>query len=71
MHADLENLQIKTRALLTRYRIHHPCASKERLTLPWQIGGREMIAITWLHDKQVKLLQTYFLNRHHHLSMLQ
>jgi hypothetical protein len=60
---DLENLQIKTRALFTRYRIHHPHAAKERLTLPWQIGGRGMIDITQLHDKQVKLLQTYFLNK--------
>jgi hypothetical protein len=27
---DLENLQIRTRALLTRYRIHHPRAAKEK-----------------------------------------
>jgi len=30
---DLENLQTKTRTLLTRYRFHHPRAAKERLTL--------------------------------------
>jgi hypothetical protein len=29
MHADLENLQIKTRALLTRYRIRHPHTTKD------------------------------------------
>jgi hypothetical protein len=31
---DLENLQIRTTALLTICRIHHPHAAKERLTLP-------------------------------------
>jgi hypothetical protein len=63
MPTDLENVQIKMRVLLTRYRIHHPHAAKERLTLPRQIGGRGMTDIIRLHDKQVKLLQTYFLNR--------
>jgi len=61
--ADLENLQTKTRMLLTRYRFHHPHAAKERLTLPQQMGGRGMNCIIRLHDKQVKLLQTYFLNK--------
>jgi hypothetical protein len=60
---DLENLQTKTRTLLTRYRFHHPPAAKERLTSPRQMGGRGMNDITPLHDKQVKLLQTYFLNK--------
>jgi len=54
---DLENLQTKTRTLLTRYRFHHPHAAKERLTVPWQMGGRGMTDIIRLHDKQVKLLQ--------------
>jgi hypothetical protein len=49
--------------LITRYRFHHPLAAKERLTLPRQMGGRRLIDITRLHDKQVKLLQTYFLNK--------
>ena len=60
---DLENLQTKTRALLTRYRFHHPRTAKERLTLSRQMGGRGLIDITRLHDKQVRLLQTYFLNK--------
>ena len=55
---DLENLQTKTRTLLTRYRFHHPRAAKERLTLPRQMGGRGLIDITRLHDKQVKLRLT-------------
>ena len=60
---DLENLQTKIKKLLTRYRFHHPRAAKERLTLPRQMGGRLLIDIT-RHDKRVKLLQTYFLNKH-------
>jgi len=60
---DLENLQTKTKMLLTRCRFHHPLVAKEKLTLPWQMGGRGFIDITRLHDKQVKLLQTYFLNK--------
>ena len=60
---DLENLQTKTRTLLTRYRFHHPRAAKERLTLPWQMDGRRLIDITRLHDKQMKLLQKYLLNK--------
>jgi hypothetical protein len=60
---DLENLQTKTTALLTRYRFQHPRAAKERLTLPHQMGGRGLIHITRLHGKQVRLLQTYFLNK--------
>jgi hypothetical protein len=49
--------------LLTRYRFYHPHAPKERLFLPWQMGCRGFIVVTRLHDKQVKLLQTYFLNK--------
>jgi len=60
---ELENLQTKMRTLLTRYRFHHPRAAKERLTLIRQMGGRGLIDITRLHDKQVKLLQTYILNK--------
>jgi hypothetical protein len=61
MSTDLENLQAKTRVLLTSYRFHHPHAAKARLILPQQMVGRSLIDITRLHDKQVKLLQTYFL----------
>jgi hypothetical protein len=60
---DLENLQTKMRTLLTRYRFHHLRAAKERLTLLRQMGGRELIGITRLHNAQVKLQQTYFLHK--------
>jgi len=61
--ADFENLQTKMKTLLTRYRFRHPRAAKERLTLPRQMGGRDLIDVTRLYVKQVKLLQTCFLNK--------
>jgi hypothetical protein len=63
MPTVLENLQTKTKTLLTRYRFHHPRSAKERINLLRQMGGRSLIDITQLHDKQVRLLQTYFLNK--------
>jgi len=60
---DLENLPTKMRMLLTRYIFHHPRAAKERLTLARQMGGSGLIDTTRLHDKQVKLVHTYFLNK--------
>ena len=49
--------------MLQWYRFHHPRAATERISLPRQMGGRGLTDITWLHDKQVRLLQTYFLNK--------
>jgi len=49
--------------LITRYTLHHLRAAKERLTLPRQMGGRGLVDITRLRDKQLKLLQAYFLNK--------
>jgi len=51
------------RTLLNRYRFHQPLAAKERLTLPWQIGGRGFIDVIRVRDKKAKLLQTYVLNK--------
>jgi hypothetical protein len=64
MPTDLQNLQTKMRTLLTRCRFHHPHAAKERITLPRQMGGKGLTDITRLHDKQVRLLQTYLSNKH-------
>jgi len=43
-------------------KISPPPCCKEK-TLPRQMGGRGLIDITRLHDKQGKLLQTHFLNK--------
>jgi hypothetical protein len=63
MPTDLENLQTRTTTLLTRYRFYHLRSAKERINLLQQMGGRSLTDITQLHDKQVWLLQTYFLNK--------
>jgi hypothetical protein len=60
---DSENLQTKTRTLLAIYRFNQPCAAKERITLPRQMGGKGLTDITRLRDKQARLLQTHFLNK--------
>jgi hypothetical protein len=58
----IENIQTKMRMLFTRYRIH-PRAAKKRHTLLQHMGGRGLMDIVRLHDKQVKLLHTYFLHK--------
>lgn len=57
---DLENIQIKTRVLLTKYRCHHPRSAIERVILPRQKGGRGLIDLTRLHTKEITRLQKYF-----------
>jgi hypothetical protein len=44
----LDNLQTKTRTLLTRYRFHHSRSAKERITLPRQMNGRGLTDVTRL-----------------------
>jgi hypothetical protein len=40
-----------------------PCCKGKTYSIPRQMGGRGLTDITRLHDKQEKLLQTYFLNK--------
>ncbi|XP_030765588.1 uncharacterized protein LOC115889668 [Sitophilus oryzae] len=60
---ELENIQIKTRTTLTKFRAHHPKAAVERLTLPRNKGGRGLIDLRFLHAKQIYGLQQYFLHQ--------
>lgn len=57
---DLENLERKTRTIMTSHRIHHPKSATERLTLPRSQGGRGLINIMQLHSKQIISLRKYF-----------
>jgi hypothetical protein len=57
---DLENLQTKTRTLLTRYRFLHPLLQRKTYSIT---ANTVLTDIPRLLDKQVKLLQTYFLNK--------
>nr|XP_018914170.1 PREDICTED: uncharacterized protein LOC109042060 [Bemisia tabaci] len=64
---DLENINIKTRVLLTKSRKLHPKSCKERVTLGREVGGRGLLDIHELCNRQVHDLRTYFTNREHPL----
>lgn len=57
---DLEQLNILTRAQLTKYRKLHPNSCKERLSIQRRDGGRGLIDFLILHSKQLQSLQNYF-----------
>ena len=52
-----------TRTQLTKYQKHHPKACKERVTIAREEGGRGLIDIQSLHDKQIQTLRRYFHNK--------
>ncbi|XP_072162643.1 uncharacterized protein [Bemisia tabaci] len=64
---DLENINIKTRVLLTKSQKLHPKSCKERVTLGREVGGRGLLDIHELCNRQVHDLRTYFTNREHPL----
>lgn len=57
---ELHSLQTRINTTLTLYRKHHPKSAIERLTLPRRMGGRGLIDITNLHNKQIDNLRMYF-----------
>jgi hypothetical protein len=57
---ELHNIQTKINKSLTKFHIHHPKSATERLTLPRKQGGRGLIDITNLHNKQINKLHQYF-----------
>ena len=50
---DINNISIITRAQLTKYQKHYPKACKERMTIAREVGGRGLIDIQSLHNKQI------------------
>lgn len=65
---DLNNLEITTRKLMSTYRKHHPKSCIERMTLPRSEGGRGLIDIHNLHNRQKQTLINYFRS---HTQLLQ
>nr|CAI5866712.1 unnamed protein product [Callosobruchus analis] len=59
-HTDIENIHILIRSELTKHRMSHPNACKERLTINTKQGGRGIIDIQSLHTRQIKLLRKCF-----------
>jgi hypothetical protein len=57
--AELQNLDRKTRKLLTLHRQHHPKAAIERLYLPRRDGGRGLLNIEGLHQRSMVSLQSF------------
>ena len=62
---DLENIMIHTRTKLTQSRKHHPKSCKERLTLHRTEGGRGLLDIHHLCNRQLESLRSYFINNEH------
>lgn len=60
---DLLNLQRTVNTTMTTHRKHHPRSCFQRLTLPRVEGGRGIIDITNLHNKQITTLRKFFHDR--------
>ncbi|KAL1447199.1 hypothetical protein WDU94_005635 [Cyamophila willieti] len=60
---DLQDLDRRTRVLMTQYRMHHPKACTERLYLPRKRGGQGLINLEKQANRQIKNLKTYFFKK--------
>ena len=70
---NLDELNRITRTTLTKYRKHHPKACLERLYLPRDSGGRGLVDLKSLHNKQIYSLNRYFYTKTNspmHIAML-
>ncbi|XP_045463804.1 uncharacterized protein LOC123673362 [Harmonia axyridis] len=61
--AELQAIDIQTRKLLTRYGIHHPHSSVNRLYISRHEGGRGLQNILITHNKIVSQMRDYFRSR--------
>ncbi|CAH2106131.1 unnamed protein product [Euphydryas editha] len=61
--SDLKNLQRTINTTMTKFRKHHPRSCLQRLTINRKEGGRGLIDLTNLHNKQIKKLRKYFFNK--------
>jgi hypothetical protein len=61
---NLQNINIQTRVLFTKFCKHHPKSAIERFNLPRENGGRGFSNLEILqHHNQIASLKNYFLNR--------
>ncbi|XP_045480892.1 uncharacterized protein LOC123685281 [Harmonia axyridis] len=61
--SDLQDLDRKARALLTRHGIHHPHASVNRLYIPRHEGGRGLKNLEIVHNNTVSNMRDYLLSK--------
>jgi hypothetical protein len=60
---NLQNINIQTRVLFTKFCKHHPNSAIERFNLPRENGGRGFSNLEILQHNQIASLKKYFLNR--------
>jgi hypothetical protein len=60
---NLQNINIQTRVLFTKFCKHHPKSAIERFNLPRENGGRGFSNLEILQHNQIASLKNYFLNR--------
>jgi hypothetical protein len=60
---NLQNINIKTKVLFTKFSKHHPKSAIERFNLPRENGGRGFSNLEILLKNQIASLKNYFLNR--------
>ena len=58
---ELEGLQRTIRTVLTANKLHHSKSCMEKMVLPRKLGGRGLLDILTLHEKQIQKLREYFL----------
>lgn len=59
---EIDELSTKIRTTLTKFGVHHPHASVNRLYIPRKEGGRGMQHLSIAYDRVVSSLREYFLN---------
>jgi hypothetical protein len=60
---NLQNINIQTRVLFTKFCKHHPKSAIERFNLPRENGGRGFSNLEILQHNQIASLKNYFLDR--------
>ncbi|XP_045477891.1 uncharacterized protein LOC123683040 [Harmonia axyridis] len=58
---ELREIDRGLRTMLTRYGVHHPHSSTIRLYLPRQHGGRGLLNLESVHERDIISLRAYFL----------
>ncbi|XP_063891872.1 uncharacterized protein LOC135117208 [Helicoverpa armigera] len=66
---DLLNLQRLINTTLTAHRKHHPRSCVQRMTLSRREGGRGIIDVVNLHNKQITNLRQYFYQHAQHSTL--
>lgn len=56
----MNEIQTRIRTTLTRYKYHHPKAAVERTMLSKREGGRGLLDIAELSDRQILGMRKYF-----------